>query len=194
MSEFKNDHEGVCQGCAKGKHTRGPFPSSVTNTSDVLQLIHSVFSGMLPVTSLGGCSYYMTFIDDFSRKTWIYFLKKKDEAFMWFHTFKALVENQTGKKIKILRTDNGTEYETNEFNNFCREAGIKRETTTVYTPEQNRVAKRKNKTIVEAAHDMLCDQGLPKFLWGEGVNTSYTYKTKVCIPLWTPKLPKRFLW
>ena len=75
--------------------------------------------------SLGGFSYYMTFIDEFSRKTWIYFLKKKDEAFMWFRTFKALVENLIGKKIKILRTDNGTEYETNEFRNFCREAGIK---------------------------------------------------------------------
>ena len=56
----------------------------------------------------------MTFIDDFSHKAWIYFLKKKDEAFMWFCTFKALVENLTGKKIKILRTDNGTKYETKE--------------------------------------------------------------------------------
>ena len=59
----------------------------------------------------------MTFTDDFSRKTWIYFLKK-DEAFKWFRTFKALVENQTEKKIKVLRTDNGTEYESNEFNDF----------------------------------------------------------------------------
>ena len=81
MPEFKNDHEGVCQGCVEGKHTRGPFPSSVTKTSDVLQLIHYDLSGMLPVTSLGGC-YYMMFIDVFSRKTWIYFLKKKDEAFI----------------------------------------------------------------------------------------------------------------
>ena len=60
---------------------------------------------------------------------------------MWFRTFKALVENLTGKKIKKLRTDNGTEYETNEFKNFCKEVGIKRETTTVYTPEQNGIAK-----------------------------------------------------
>ena len=120
MSKFKNDHEAVCQGCVEGKHTRGPFPSSVIKTSDVLQLIRSDLSGMLPMTSLGGCFYYMTFIDDFSRKTWIYFLKKKDEAFMWFRTFKALVENSTRKKINILRTDNGTEYETNEFKNFCR--------------------------------------------------------------------------
>ena len=135
MPEFPNNHEGVCKGCVEGKHTRGPLPSSVTKTSDVLELIHSDLFGMLPVTSLGGCSYYMTFIDDFSRKTWIYFLKKKDEAFMWFHTFKALVANKTGKKINILRTDNGTEYEPNEFNEFCREAGIKRENTTAYTPE-----------------------------------------------------------
>ena len=127
---------------------------------------------MLPVTSLGGCSYYMTFIDDFSRKTWIYFLKKKDEAFMWFRTFKALVENLTGKKIKILRTDNGIEYEMNKFKKFCREAGIKRETTTVFTPEQNGVVERKNMTIVETARAMLCDHDLPKFLWGEAANTA----------------------
>ena len=77
MPEFKNDHEGVCQGYAEGKHTRGPFPSSVTKTSDVLQLIHSDLSGMLPMKSLGGCSYYMTFIDEFSRKPWIYFFGRR---------------------------------------------------------------------------------------------------------------------
>jgi len=65
-------------------------------------------------------------MDDLSRKTWIYFLKKKDKAFSWFHSFKALVENQTGKKIKILRTDNGTENELNEFKYYCREVGLRR--------------------------------------------------------------------
>ena len=160
----------MCQGCAKGKHTRGPFPSSVTKTSDILQLIHSYLFGMFPVTSLGGCLYYITFINDFSRKTWIYFLKNKDEAFKWFRTFKDLVENQSGKKIKILRTDNGIEYESNEFDDYCREVGIKRETTMEYIPEQNGVAERKNRTILEAAHAMLLDQGLPLFLWGEVAN------------------------
>ena len=71
-----------------------------------------------------------------------------------------------------MRTDNGTEYETNEFKNFCREAGIKRETTTVYTPKQNGIAERKNMTIMEATYAMLCNQGLPKFLWGEAANTA----------------------
>ena len=84
---------------------------------------------------------------------------------MWFRTFKALVENVTGKKIKILRTDNGIEYEMNEFKNFYREVDIKRETTTIYTPEKNIVAERKNRNIVEAARAILCDQGLLKFMW-----------------------------
>ena len=101
MLELRDDHEGICQGCAKGKHTRGPFPSSVTKTTNTLQLIHTDLSHMFPVTSLEECSYYMNFTDDFSCKTWIYYLKKKDEAFKCFHTFKALVENQTEKKIKF---------------------------------------------------------------------------------------------
>ena len=71
-------------------------------------------------------------------------MKKKNEVFKWFCSFKALVENQTGKKIKILRTDNGIEYESNEFNDYCREVDIKRETTTTYTLEKNGVAERKN--------------------------------------------------
>ena len=74
---------------------------------------------MMPVNSLGGYLYYLAFTDDYSRKTWIYFLKKKDEVFTWFRHFKALIENQTEKKIKILRIDNGTEYESNEFHDFC---------------------------------------------------------------------------
>ena len=90
-----------------------------------------------------------------------------------------------------MRIDNGTEYESNEFNDFGNEVGIKRETTSVYTSEQNGVAERKNGTIVEAIRAMLCVQGLPKFLWGEVMNMC-TFKIDARIPLWTPKIPKRF--
>ena len=92
---------------------------------------------MFPVAYLGGYLYYAIFVDDFSHKTWIYFLKKKDKVLKWFRYLKLLVENQIGKKIKILRTGNGTEYESNEFNDYCREASIKRETSTPYTPKKN---------------------------------------------------------
>ena len=96
---------------------------------------------------------------------------KKDEVFSWFHSLKALVKNQTEKKIKILRINNGTEYESNEFNEYCKEAGIKRETTTTYTPEKNCVLERKNCLIIEATHAMLHDQSLLNFLWVEIANT-----------------------
>eukprot|EP00253_Pinus_taeda_P027530 PITA_27530 len=135
MAEFRLEKEGVCPGYAEGKLKRGAFPSSQSKTSDILQLVHANISSMMPVNSLGGYLYYLTFTDDYSHKTWIYFLKKKDEVFSRFRHFKALIENQTEKKIKTLRTDNGTEYESNEFHDFCKEVGIKRETTTPYTPE-----------------------------------------------------------
>eukprot|EP00253_Pinus_taeda_P008421 PITA_08421 len=127
MPEFQLEKEGVCPGCAEGKLKRGPFPSSQSKTSDILQLVHSDIS--------------------------------------------ALIENQTEKKFKILRTDNGTEYESNEFHDFCKEAGIKRENTTPYTPEQNGVVERKNRIIMEAVRAMLHDQKIPKFLWAEAANT-----------------------
>jgi len=135
MLEFKVEHEGVCLRCVEGKLTSGPFPSSNSKTTDILWLIHSDIFGMMPVNSLGGYLYYLTFTDDYSCNTWIYFLKKNDEVFTWFCHFKAMIENQSENRIKILRTDNGTEYESNEFHDYWRVAGIKRETITPYTPE-----------------------------------------------------------
>ena len=82
------------------------------------------------------------------------------------------MENKTENKIKVLRTDNGNEYESKEFNEFCREVGTKRETTAAYKLEKNGVAERKKRTIVEVSHAMQCEKGFPKFLWGEAANTA----------------------
>jgi hypothetical protein len=121
----------------------------------------------MPSSSINRYVYYVSFIDDYSRKTWIYFLKSKDEVFNKFMEFKALIENLSERKIKILRTDNGGEYTSKEFVNFCRDVGIKRELTTPYNPQQNGVAERKNKTIMEVVKTMIHDQGLPMCLWAE---------------------------
>jgi len=82
-----------------------------------------------------------------------------------------LVENQTGKKIKIFRSNSSGEYISNEFIDFCKKEGIKKETIVPYNPEQNGVVERKNRSIVEFVQAMLHDQKLPKFLWGEATNT-----------------------
>jgi transposase InsO family protein len=111
--------------------------------------------------------YYVIFIDDFSRKTWIYFLKTKSETFSKFQEFKTFIENQTGRHIRALRTDNGGEFDSHDLDDLCRDSGIKRELTVPYNPQQNGVAKRKNKTICEAARAMMYDQDLPLSLWVE---------------------------
>eukprot|EP00253_Pinus_taeda_P035784 PITA_35784 len=113
---------------------------------------------------LSGYKYYVTFIDDHSRKTRIFFMNNNDEVFSKFLEFKPLVEKQTGKKIKAFRSENGGEYTSNAFKDLCAKEGIKRELTTPYNPQQNRVAERKNRAIVGAAKAMLHHQALPKFL------------------------------
>jgi hypothetical protein len=98
-------------------------------------------------------------------------LKSKDEVFGKFKEFKALIENLSERKIKILRSDNGGEYTSKEFANFCKDAKIKRELTTPYNPQQNGVAERKNRTIMEAVKTMIHDQDLPMHLWAEEAKT-----------------------
>ena len=143
LPDMKIKHEGICKGCAKGKNTKNPFPKSEIKTKGTLELIHSDVCGPMSSTSLSGLEYYITFIDDYSRKTWIYFLKAKSEVFEKFKEFKALIENLSDKRIKTLRSDNGGEYTSKEFEAFCKDAGIKRELTTPYNPQQNGVVEIK---------------------------------------------------
>ena len=142
-----------------GKYTKTAFPSSESRSEGVLDLIHSDLCGPMSSVSLTGYEYYVIFIDDYSRKTWIYFLrsKKSEEVLKRFQEFKALVENQTGRRIRVLRSDNGGEYTSKEFDEFCIQEGIKRQLTVPYTPQQNGVAERKNRSIVGAARAMLHD-------------------------------------
>lgn len=174
LPKLKQYHSGACKGCALGKNTKGTFQNSVSRTNEVLELIHSDLCGPMSVSSIGGCKYYIIFVDDFSRKTWIYFLKYKEseEVLSKFKDFKSITENLSGKKIKILRTDNGKEYTSEIFKQFCKEAGIKREYTVPYNPQQNGVAERKNRTIIEATKAMLLDQNLDTSLWAEASNTA----------------------
>ena len=111
----------------------------------------------MTTTSLSRYVYYVSFIDDYSRKNQRYFLKRRDEVFEKFKEFKALVENVPEKNIKILKSDNGGEFTSTEFNDFCKEDGVKREITTPYNPQQNGVAKRKNRSIMEVVKATIHD-------------------------------------
>jgi hypothetical protein len=112
-------HQDVYRGCALGKFAKALFPSSDTRSIEILDLVHTDMCRPMTRRSLSGCEYYLTFIDDYLRKTWIYFLKAKSEVFTRFQEFKALVENQSGKKIKVLQSDKGGEYSSRQSVDFC---------------------------------------------------------------------------
>ncbi|KAG7554626.1 GAG-pre-integrase domain [Arabidopsis suecica] len=169
----------MCEDCIYGKARRLSFVMATHGTEDKLDYVHSDLWGAPSVPlSLGKCQYFISFIDDYSRKVWVYFLKHKDEAFGTFAEWCVMVENQTERKIKILRTDNGLEFCNLQFSEFCKERGIVRHRTCAYTPQQNGVAERMNRTIMEKVRSMLSDSGLPKTFWAEATSTAVTLINK----------------
>jgi hypothetical protein len=164
---------GICEPCVEGKQHRTKFPTSGGKRSNfVLGLVHSDVCGKMSTQSLGGGEYFLTFIDDKTRHTWMYILKHKDEVFERFLEWKALAEKCTGVKLKALRTDNGGEYTSNAFEDYLRKEGIQHELTVPKNPEQNGVAERMNRTIVETARSMLSEAKLPRNFWAEAVSTA----------------------
>ena len=163
-----------CDHCVFGKQKRVSFSKASHRTQGVLDYIHSDLWGPSKVPSMGGKRYMLTFVDDFSRKVWVYFLRQKNETFSMFRKFKALVENQTGRKIKKLRTDNGLEFVESEFEEFCAANGIARHKTLVGKPQQNGVAERINRTLLEKVRCLLSTAGLwdRKALWAEAMSTA----------------------
>ncbi|KAE8665697.1 Esterase/lipase/thioesterase family protein isoform 2 [Hibiscus syriacus] len=157
--------------CITSKQHLLKFNTSNSRGKSILELVHSdVWHA--PVTSLGGAKYFVSFIDDYSRRCWVYPIKKKSDVFSTFKNFKERVELDSGNKIKCFRTDNGREYTSEEFDDFCRKEGIKRQFTVTNTPQQNGVAERMNKTLLERTRAMLRDAGLEKSFWAEAINTS----------------------
>lgn len=162
-----------CEICIQGKQAQKPFPKkSASRCTELLELVHSDVCGPMRVQSIGGKRYFVTFIDDASRWGAVYFLKGKNEVFEAFQDFKNLAECQLKRRLKILRTDNGTEYCNNEFKEYLRKNGIRHQLTVEYTPQQNGVAERKNRTLIEMARCMLLQASLPPSYWAEAISTA----------------------
>jgi transposase InsO family protein len=168
-----------CETCAKCKIRVQPFTQSVNREKELLGLVHSDICGPIGTESLGGAKYFVTFIDDCSRYTETAMLRSRADVLQAFKDYKRKVENFTGRKIKKLRTDNGREYLSKNFENFLKEEGISRQLSVEYTPQQNGVAERANRTLVEMARCMMLQGNLPDSLWAEAVNTA-TYLRNRC--------------
>jgi len=157
-----------------------PFPSTAENRAiEVLGRVHSDIFGPQSPPSLVGSRYILTFIDDFSRYSKVYFLEQKSQTFEKFQEYKAYVEKQTSKTLKILRSDNGGEYINHEMLTFIRAEGIRHETTTSDTPEQNGVAERYNRTLLETMRSIMHAGGIPEKLWAEIADTAAYIQNRV---------------
>lgn len=143
-----------------------------------LELIHSDICGKICPSSHGGANYFLLFIDDATKYTWVYFLKTKDVCFDKFKEWRTLVEKQFDNSVKILRTDRGGEFCSNAFESFLKTAGIKHEKTIPKTPQQNAVAERYNRTLVESVRCMLSCSMLPKTFWAEALTTAVYVKNR----------------
>ena len=144
------------EACLLGKHARRSFPNEAESRANVpLQLVHTNVCGPINPPLVGKHKYLFLFIDDFSRKIWVYLLKKKSKAFEIFKNFKALVEKESGYAIMALRSNREGEFTSKEFNEFCENKGVCRLLMVPGTSYQNGMAERKNRTILNMARYML---------------------------------------
>lgn len=158
-----------CDACSMSKSHKLPFPVSYTAATAPFQLIHSDVWGPTSVPSFGGFHYYICFIDDFTKYCWLYPLKQKSDAYASFLSFQSMVQNQFGSTIKIFRTDNGREYVNAKFCQFLQQLGVLHHKSCPYTPEQNGVAERKHRHLVETLITLLYTASLPATFWVEAL-------------------------
>ena len=185
-------HSFVCKRCVQGKQARRPFfTEGGTCAIKILELVHSDVCGPMKTPSIGGTRYFITFIDDFPRNIWVYVLKSKNKVLARFKEWKTLVKRQSEHVVKFLKTDNGTEYVSKAFDNFLTKHGIARQNSSPYTLQQNGVAERANRTIVEMMWSMIHVQRLGQKFWAEAVCSAVYLCNRYSTKAVEDKTPKK---
>src|SRR5438128_4859277 len=163
----------VCGECQAGKQHGVPHPSkNVVSVTRLLELLHMDLFGPVAYISIGGNKYGFVIVDDYSHFTWVFFLQDKSEVQETFKKFARRAQNEFEVKIKRIRSDNGSEFKNTSIEKFLDEEGIKHEFLTPYTPQQNGVVERKNRTLIEAARTMLDEYKTSDQFWAKAVNTA----------------------
>ncbi|GJS84256.1 putative ribonuclease H-like domain-containing protein [Tanacetum coccineum] len=189
---FENDH--TCVACQKGKQHKDSCKTKlVSSIIQPLQMLHMDLFGPTSVRSINYKIYCLVVTDDYSRFSWVFFLATKYETSEILKTFITGIENQINHKVKIIKCDNRAEFKNNDMNRFCGMKGVKREFSVARTPQQNGVAERKNRTLIEAARTMLADSLLPTTFWAEAVNTACYVQNKVLVTKPHNKTPYELL-
>lgn len=168
------DKDRLSSACQAGKQVGGSHPvKNIMTTKRPLELLHMDLFGPNAYKSLGGNSFGLVIVDDFSRFTWVFFLEDKSQVQKIFKTFAKKAQNQFEVKIKKVRSDNGSEFKNTNVDTFLDEEGIAHEFSTTYKPQQNGVVERKNRTLIEMARTMLDEYKTPRHFWVEAMETTY---------------------
>ena len=182
--------ESICDVCEMSKSHAQPFTGDGTRAIAPLEVVHSDVGWYYSTPSLGGAQCFVTFIDDYSRFTAVYPIKSKDFILDAFIEYKVEAENRTGRKLRVLRSDQRTEYMAASFQKYLKAHGIKDETSTAGCAQQNGLSERSNRTLVETARCLLYGAELPERLWAEALNTAAFLRNlipKKCLGLETPE-------
>ncbi|KAI3723909.1 hypothetical protein L2E82_35671 [Cichorium intybus] len=182
-----------CDSCIRAKQSRLPFPISFAKTASSFDLIHVDIWGRYKHASLDGAYYFLSIVDDYSRGVWVYLMKTKSEASHYLMFFYNMIETQFGKRVKRIRTDNGSEFRSRHMLDFYATHGILLETSCPYTPQQNGVVERKHRHLLEMARALRFQASLPIEFWGECVLTAAYVINKLPTPVLENKTPHEIL-
>ncbi|KAL7288350.1 hypothetical protein TKK_0017683 [Trichogramma kaykai] len=173
-ANFTDSKDYFCESCPVGKQIRLPFSRTRDHQRALApgETLHTDLCGPMQTTSVGGARFFLLFKDDASNFRKVFFLKHKSDCFDALKFYILSVNTQFGKNVKVLRSDNGTEYLNNNVKEFLKNLGTRLVTSAPYTPQQNGRAEREMRSIVESARTMLLSKGLPTRLWAEAVNTA----------------------
>ncbi|CAL9016053.1 unnamed protein product, partial [Prunus brigantina] len=192
FSGFK-DSDFTCDTCILAKSHRVPYPLSTNKCTTPFTLIHSDVWGPSPITAPSGVRWFVTFIDDCTRMTWLYLLKNKNEVFSRFQSFHNQMKTQFNAQIQILRSDNGGEFVNHDFQTYFQQHGIIHETTCPQTSQQNGVAERKNRHLLETAQALLIGAHVPRHHWDDAIVTAVHLINRMPSGVLTFKTPLQVL-
>ncbi|KAK3012131.1 hypothetical protein RJ639_011755 [Escallonia herrerae] len=162
----------ICDVCCRAKHSRTIFPDSTSRAMDIFGLVHCDIWGPYRVSTISGTKYFLTIVDDYSRAVWVYLMHDKGQTGTLLRNFCNMVHTQFGKLIKIIRSDNSHEFDSQPMTQFYNDHSILHQTSMVDTPKQNGRAERKHRHILEVARALRFQANLPIEFWGECVLTA----------------------
>ncbi|KAJ9542306.1 hypothetical protein OSB04_028812 [Centaurea solstitialis] len=183
LPDFRYTKVSLCSACEKGKQTRASFKSKqISSISSPLQLLHMDLFGPVNVQSIAGKKYTLVIVDEYSRYTWVFFLRSKSDAPEEIILFARKMERLNNLTVRSIRSDHGTEFKNSTLETFFDQKGISQNFSSVRTPQQNGVAERRNRTLIEAARSMLSEANLATQFWAEAVNTAcYTQNRSLIV-------------